>query len=309
MTGAGRGAPAEAGADMNLLQRVAGELGCGSQQLRWRFIGSSRGPCRVWQVSGAAELRRVIVKQFVSERAFQQEHHAYRSWLPQLPEETATLLAAFAAPVRALVLAEVVGEPLATASVSAEAERAAHRRAGYFLRALHAVSEVDHDPVSLAEAVRMRYAAWLGRVGPAVRGEVLARLRERGAATESDLFAAVRRVPCHRDFTPGNWLISGPVQAGQVVGLDGFFVVDFEHAHLDCALFDIVKLWTDVWGERPDLEAAFFAGYGRSLGAVEQEQLQVLATMHAMATVAWAHEHADLHFQALGEHALRRVLG
>lgn len=309
MTGAGRATPAAAaGTDMNLLQRVAGELGCDSQGLRWRFIGSSRGPCRVWQVSGATEVGGVIVKQFVSERAYQQERHAYRHWLPQLPEETATLLAAFDAPVRALVLAEVAGEPLATALVSAGSLQAAHRRAGDFLRALHAVPEVDRDPVPLAEAVRMRYAAWLGRVRPAVSGEAFARLREHGVATESDLFAAARRVPCHRDYTPGNWLVSGGARAGQLVGLDGFFVVDFEHAHLDCALFDIVKLWTDVWGEQPELEAAFFTGYGRGLGAVEQTQLRVLAAMHAMATVAWAHEHADLHFQALGERALRRVL-
>jgi hypothetical protein len=48
---------------------------------------------------------------------------------------------------------------------------------------------------------------------------------------------------------------------------------------------------------------------GAVSGRSSSEQLQVLATMHAMATVAWAHEHADLHFQALGEHGLRRVLG
>lgn len=297
------------GADASLLQRLSSEIGCDSQQLRWRFIGSSRGPCRVWHVSGVGEASAVIVKQFRSERAYQQERHAYRDWLPQLPEETATLLAAFAAPVRALVLSPVAGEPLATAPVTAELERSAHRRAGYFLRALHSLPEVDADPVPLAEAVRLRYAAWLGRVRPAVSEEAFVRLRERGAAAGSELFATARRVPCHRDFTPHNWLVSGPLLAGQILGLDGFYVVDFEHAHLDCALFDIVKLWTDLWGERPDLEAAFFAGYGRGLGATEQAQLRVLGAMHAMATIAWAHEHADLHFQALGQHALRRVLG
>ena len=91
--------------------------------------------------------------------------------------------------------------------------------------------------------------------------------------------------------------------------LEGFFVVDFEHAHLDSPLLDMVKLWTEVWGARPDLEAAFFAGYGRTLTPQEHEQLRVLAAMHAMATVAWADEHADLQFAAAGRHALRRVLG
>lgn len=298
----------EVGADTNLLLRVASEVGCDSEQLRWHFIGSPRGPCRVWQVRGPRYAAGVIVKQFRNERAFQQERHAYQRWLPQLPEETATLLAVCDAPVRALVLAQVPGEPLAQAPVTAELERAAHRRAGYFLRALHAVPEPDHDPVSLGQAVQLRHAAWLARVRPAVGDEEHALLREQAALADPALFAGVRRVPCHRDFTPGNWLVSGPVIEGQIARLDGFFVVDFEHAHLDCPLFDIVKLWTDLWGERPDLEAAFFAGYGRALGALELKQLRVLAAMHAMATVAWAHEHADLHFQALGQRALRRVL-
>ncbi len=303
------GRASEVGADANLLQRVAREVGCDSEQLRWRFIGSPRGPCRVWQVSGTSDAGGVIVKQFGSDRAFQQERHAYQRWLPQLPEETASLLAVCDAPVRALVLAQVPGEPLAQAPVTAGLERAAHKRAGYFLRALHAVLEPDHDPVPLGQAVQLRHAAWLARVRPAVSADEYAQLCERAAPVDPELFAGVRRVPCHRDFTPGNWLVSGPVIDGHIAGQGGFFVVDFEHAHLDCPLFDIVKLWTDVWGERPDLEAAFFAGYGRALGAVEQQQLRVLAAMHAMATVAWAHEHADLHFQALGQRALRRVLG
>ena len=176
MTAAGRDTPVDPGADANLLQRLAGEIGCDSHQLRWRFIGSARGPCRVWQVSGAGEAGALIVKQFRGERAFQQEHHAYRSWLPQLPEETATLLAAFAAPVRALVLAQVAGEPLTVAPVGPELERAAHKRAGYFLRALHAVPEPDRDPVAIGQAVRLRYAAWLSRVRPAVSDEAFAEL-------------------------------------------------------------------------------------------------------------------------------------
>ena len=101
-----------------------------------------------------------------------------------------------------------------------------------------------HKLISLSEAVRLRHAAWLERVRPAVSAEVLAQLRERGAAAHRGLFAAARRVPCHRDFTPGNWLVSGPLLEGQMLALDGFYVVDFEHAHLDCPLFDIVKLQT-----------------------------------------------------------------
>lgn len=295
--------------DASLLARLSDEVGCDSRLLRFHFIGSPHGPCRVWQVSGPGGASGVVVKQFRSERAFAQERHAYERWLPQLPEETATLLAVHPAPVRALVLRRVAGEPLAHAPVTAGLERAAHKRAGYFLRALHCVSERDTDPVPLGEAVQRRCEAWLARVEPALGADEHARLRERAApADDPGLFAGARRVPCHRDFTPGNWLVSGPLDDGKIAGLDGFFVIDFEHAHLDTPLVDLVKLWTDVWPDRPDLESAFFAGYGRNLGPAEHAQLGVLAAMHAMATIAWAHEHADLQFQALGQRALRRVL-
>ena len=302
---------ADPAADANLLDRLAGELGCTSDLLRWQFLGSTHGPCRVWQVSGHDAQAGVVVKQFRSDRAFAQERDAYTRWLNHLPEETAALVAVLPAPVRAVVLRLLPGEPLLTGRVREAVEQSAHRRAGSFLRALHALPEPDGDPVPLRQAVQQRYAAWLARVSPQLAEADAGQLRGLGEMLrrEAGLFARARRVPCHRDFIPSNWLIDGPAVDGQISRLDRFFVVDFEHAKLDCPLIDLVKLWTEVWGERPDLEAQFFVGYGRSLGAHERIELQVLAAMHAMATVSWAHDHADPAFQLLGARALRRVLG
>ncbi len=298
-------------ADPNLLDRLSGELGCTSELLRWQFLGSTHGPCRVWQVTGLDARAGVVVKQFRSDRAFAQEQGAYARWLTHLPEETAGLVAVLPAPVRALLLRRLPGEPLVTGRVREAVEQTAHRRAGAFLRALHMLPEADHDPLPLREAIPRRYAAWLARVSPRLTLAEAAHLRGLGEALQADvgLFARARRVPCHRDFTPSNWLIDGPIVDGQISRIDGFFVVDFEHAKLDCPLLDLVKLWTEVWGDRPDLEAAFFAGYGRTLGPDERLELQVLAAMHAMATVAWAHDHADPAFTLLGARALQRVLG
>jgi len=297
--------------DANLLDRLAGELGCASDLLRWQFLGSTHGPCRVWKVSGHERGAAVVVKQFRNDRAFAQERDAYARWLSHLPEETAGLVAVLPAPVRALLLRPLPGEMLVTGRVRESVEQTAHLRAGAFLRALHAMPDVDHDPLPLRAAVQQRYAAWLARVSPHLTAVEANYLRGLGEALDAapGLFARARRVPCHRDFTPSNWLIDGPVVDGQISRIDGFFVVDFEHAKLDCPLLDLVKLWTEVWGDRPDLEAAFFAGYGRTLGPDERLELQVLAAMHAMATVAWAHDHADPAFTLLGARALQRVLG
>ena len=158
--------------DASLLAGVCGHVGCDSHALRWQFIGSALGPCRVWQVSGSNPGPGVIVKQFRNDRAFRQEHHAYARWLPHLSDQTAPLLCAFAAPVRALVLGVVPGRPLAGAVVTPDSEYAAHERAGRFLRALHGLPEPDRDPLPLAAAISQRYAAWLARVRPTSTGQV-----------------------------------------------------------------------------------------------------------------------------------------
>ena len=192
--------PDDGESDANLLARVASELGCDTRMLRWQFVGSPRGPCRVWQVSGPGGAAGVVVKQFRSDRAFEQERQAYQRWLPRLPAATATLLAAHPAPLRALLLGRVPGEPLATVAVTAELARAAHRRAGEFLRLLHGLAEPDRDGMPLGEAVRLRCAAWLRRVRPVISSEQHALLIARTErSADPRLFAGARCAPCHRD--------------------------------------------------------------------------------------------------------------
>jgi hypothetical protein len=302
-----QGGEIDGDADGSLLARLADAVGCATTQLRWHFVGNPRGPCRVWEVTAGGVGEGVIVKQFQNDRAFAQERHVYEAWLPRL-DAAPRLLAARPAPVRALLLRKLPGAPLATTHAGASVERAAHRRAGQFLRALHALPEADPDPVPLARALPQRYAAWLARADPFVAPGERARLRELGGALAGDLFAAARRVPCHRDFTPHNWLVAGPTIEDHLAAVEDFAVIDFEHAHLDAPMLDLVKLWTDAWVDRHDLETAFFSGYGRTLADAERQQLGVLAAMHAMATLAWAHEHRDPTFVALGHKALRRAL-
>ncbi len=310
------GAPPQA-TDASLLATLCEALHCDSSDsalLRWQFIGSAHGPCRVWDVRGPSTTGAVIVKQFRSDRAFHQERHAYQRWLPHLSQETASLISAHPAPLRALVFTRLAAEPLHHITRddlpgAATLERAANHRAGAFLRALHSLPEPDPDPLPLADAITQRYAAWLARVLPCVDADTHARLTNLPFACDPELFVGALRVPCHRDFTPSNWLIACTPVGHPPRRLTDFFVVDFEHAHLDCPLFDMVKLWTELWGDRPDLEESFFTGYGRRLTTHEQAQLAMLAALHAMATVAWAAEHADPHYAAAGRHALRRVLG
>ncbi|MDC0718228.1 phosphotransferase enzyme family protein [Nannocystis bainbridge] len=194
-----------------------------------------------------------------------------------------------------LALSAAPGERLYLGTHDSPSTLAAHAAAGRFLRALHQLPAVDDDPIPLVAAVAARLDAWHARardiLSPAER-DALQRL-----AARRDAFAGVRRVPCHRDFTPDNWLLAG----------DALHVLDFEHARLDAAEADLVKLCADTWAENPALAEAFLAGHG-SLDTDAAARLDVLLALHAVATLAWAERHADPDFHALGRRALAVAL-
>jgi hypothetical protein len=194
-----------------------------------------------------------------------------------------------------LALSAAPGERLSLGTPEALSSLAAHAAAGRFLRTLHQLPAVDDDPVPLVAAVAARLEAWHARardlLSPAER-DALQQL-----AARTDAFAGVRRVPCHRDFTPDNWLLAG----------DALHILDFEHARLDAPEADLVKLSADTWSGRSDLAGAFLAGHG-SLDTDADARLDVLLALHAVATLAWAERHADPDFRALGCRALAVAL-
>jgi Ser/Thr protein kinase RdoA (MazF antagonist) len=167
-----------------------------------------------------------------------------------------------------------------------------HRAAGRFLAALHALALPDPDPLPLAEALRRRHRAWRQACGDRLTPEQLRVVDE--LCPTAELFADVRRVPCHRDFTPDNWLWDGQQLA----------VVDFEHARLDLAVGDLAKLAVGVWSRAPRLATAFFDGYGSPLGAADCTRLRHAVVLHGLASLAWGWRHAAARFVDEGQRAL-----
>lgn len=83
-------------------------------------------------------------------------------------------------------------------------------------------------------------------------------------------------------------------------------VIDLEHARPDLPEIDLVRLASHLWPQRPDLRDAFLAGYGAD---TPPPWLMGLEVLEAVATVAWAQEHADPGFEADGRRVLERHLG
>lgn len=259
---------------------------------RWRRLDAGRAGTRVWLLELAEASW--IIKRHAEHRGFAQERRALREWrdarmaMPRLLADDEA--------ARLLILERVPGRSLAEPSADA------WRRAGEFLAALHGLAIVDDDPLSLAEAMPRRLRAWARsgelRLEPSWR-ELISRLELAAPRT----LAGLRRVACHRDFTPGNWLWE-PGPSGEVGRL---WVVDFEHSRLDLDMVDLAKL-APIWAARPDLATAFWAGYGRREADL-RESLGLAIALHGLASLAWGRRHADAGFVAEGARALDLALG
>lgn len=246
------------------------------EQLRARFgevvaverCGGSQGA--VWRVS----LRDAVVAVKIAGTREREALGRLRSLVPGVPSIVAEL-------ERAIVLSWIEGR-------AASDDDDVHERAGALLRRIHGVPVVDDDPLSIPDAIAARVDRWAARARGLVPDATIDRVI---ALVDPCCFADAHRVQCHRDYTPGNWIVR---EDGSVAA------IDFGQARLDLPQWDLVKLAADVWPAAPRLRERFLAGYG----AAEDPRLPQLVALHGLQTLVWGIEHRDVPFVALG----RRVL-
>lgn len=277
-----------------------------SDALAWAEARLGARPTRVADVSWAhagssvARLERAdgavaYLKRHASAGHHAREVAALEGWARALPGTPALL--AVAPPPRAWVLLGAVpGTLVASWSADDPRQGAAHEAAGAWLARLHALPFADDDPLPLADALLRRLDAWRDRSATGLLP----------AATWTSLGAALvalprdgwRRVRAHRDFSPRNWLWD------EAAGLG---VIDFEHARPDAEGTDVARLADGAWLGRPDLEAAFWRGYGSAPDAATHDRWRLVRGVQAATTVAWARAHGDEAFEAAGRAALERL--
>lgn len=286
----------EPGPGPALREFVARALGVGLDGGRWARLDRGRGSTRVW----ALELdgRGFVVKGHRGHRGFAQELEALRSWFGEerelggagVPE-----LIAVDEQARTLLMRRAPGRPVS--DLDDDEAGPAHAAAGRFLAALHGLACVDEDPLALDEALQRRFRAWSRVCAGALEleEELLVAALEPGVVD----FSGLARVPCHRDFSPSNWLWDG----------SRLVVVDFEHARLDCGLVDLAKLCVAEWVRAPALRRAFFRGYGASLDELGVRRLRSVVALHALASLGWGLRHYDPAFVAEGRRALQAARG
>nr|WP_281377097.1 aminoglycoside phosphotransferase family protein [Deinobacterium chartae] len=252
------------------------------------------GESEVWELRSASGP--AFLKRHRQRVKFEQECRAYLEWLSQLPPVTPRLLARDPA-LQAVLLSALPGVPLERLALDSGREQAHYRRAGAFLRALHALP-CPTAHTSVCAQVLQRLEAWEPRARGLLSAAELEFVRVRVRNLAGLEFPPA--VPCHRDYSPRNWLVPPG-------GAPELWVIDFEHARPELALQDLIRLRSREWVGRPDLEAAFFEGYGRDLSDLERFVMEALEALQALTTVVWAREHADVAFEAFGRAWLERL--
>jgi hypothetical protein len=213
--------------------------------------------------------------------SYRRELAAYRHWTRALGTHAPTLRA-HDDELATLVLSAAPGG--FNSGLASGLEPEIQHRAGALLRRFH-----DVEPPTLWEDFAAEkldeFERWAAQ-----SDSLLERRHLDFARTEVRDLAGLptpRRVPCHLDYSPRNWLVA-----------DGHIhVIDFEWAEPEVWVNDLSRLYFGPWRDRPDLKDAFLDGYGQMIDEGDRAVLLGCAALTAVFLVAWAHAHRDAPFE------------
>lgn len=237
-----------------------------------------------------ADGQRSIVKTFGPENHhFERELLAHREFLdPLRGREAVPDLVHVDEDARLLVTAYLPGTLVE--KDDAEWDPDAYRQAGQLLALLHGqASRSSNDYVGKMLAKMRRDLAEEHRIEP----QVQLRVEQVASGVEA---SPVVLMPCHGDFQPRNWLI----HEGQVA------LIDFGRAAWRIPQTDLVRLAAQQFRGHPELEEAFFYGYGSDPRLDDWWGLAYLE--EAVGTAAYAYRIGDEAFEAQGHRMITEAL-
>lgn len=161
---------------------------------------------------------------------------------------------------------------------------------------MHDLPYVDIDSLPLGDALKKRFKTTAKNAARFVTDEELAWVEQ--AINELAEDESLVRVPCHRDFSPRNWLVD-------LNNNNAFSVIDFEHAIPETALADLIKLYTQYWPDRDDLCVSFWQGYEADKRESLTSQIAKFNGLYSLGTIVWALMHGDRLFEQYGREALQ----
>lgn len=173
-----------------------------------------------------------------------------------------------------------------------DAERSpnTYAQAGALLREFHGQDsrkDAEYWPRTIARA-----QSWLDRPHrvAAEAADKTRRILQSASTKPADV------VPTHGDWQPRNWLIDEDVVR----------VIDFGRFAFRPAATDLTRLAAKQWRDRPDLEGAFFDGYGED--PRDQDEWRLERLQEAVGTACWAFHVGDRAFEEQGLRMLDDIL-
>lgn len=234
-------------------------------------------------------------QRYILKSAGEQNHHFDRE-LQSHQNNTAGLIAAgycasliaASVPQRLMLLEYLPGTLIDRTAAAFDPD--IHHQAGRALKILHhSDAHVDQDYETQLIAKCQRVLSRPHRIPTSVEQEVLARL-------SSYHPQPVQLVPTHGDWQPRNWLNDhGRLR-----------IIDFGRFEYRPAATDLVRLAAQQWSGRPDLEEAFFAGYGKDPRS--QLAWPMLYLHEAIGTAVWAYQMGAEEFEEQGHRMLVEAL-
>ena len=258
-------------------------------------------PSIVWRLTGS-DGSRAWLKHHELPLLYERELLGLEQFVPALGPQTwwkSPSLIAKDDELEVILMTEVSGELLDSTPVSSDECTRMFQLAGKFIRKLHDADIRDPDGIDAGEYLRDRLQYYLGAGEKSVDEKTAAWAGE--LIDEACSFSGLRRVPCHMDFSPRNWLI----QRGEEG--TGFGVIDWERARWDLWLQDVQRMEYDHFHREPHLREAYFEGYGREPSEDEGLQLNAISLVTSIASIAWAAAHDDAQFVELSRAQIERI--
>lgn len=165
-------------------------------------------------------------------------------------------------------------------------------QAGELLRRFHTPAGVSN---SYEPAALNKIQEFLPRAAPLVHPALLEGLR---ALVDSHEPVEATLVATHGDYQPRNWIVDDGVVR----------VIDFGRAGYRPWVTDLSRIHHKYFITRPDLEAAFFMGYGRKINNSDRSSWRLENYLQCLGTIVWAHDAGDPGFEEEGRRMLERVV-
>lgn len=229
-----------------------------------------------------------FVKRHREPELYQVEVEAYRRWVPALGDRAPALRATNDA-LRALLLSAVPGIPQ-----SGWRDEAVRRDGGTVLRLLHGAEGCGRCE-DLAVEKEAELDEWVTLGGGLVTGDDLDFTRS--AVRELAGVTPPERVPCHRDFTPRNWVVAD----GRV------HLVDFEEVRPEAWMVDLGRMAIGWWFSEPQLMDAVLDGYGRTPSPDELEVMRRCYLVTAIRHIVLGTRYRKLEFVAATRQRLQEL--